>query len=126
MYMYKKLLAFHHLILSKYYVAHFAGQLLWFTDQIFVNCRPTSNQRNFCNIKFIQFSLWRQYLQLTCTKELFLEAVSHSFSSKGCPANTQQIYRRRPIRTFDFKKSCVALLHGCCIVSLLRVCRTPF
>ena len=50
------------------------------------------------NIKFFHFSLWRQYLQFTCTKQLFSEAVPHSFSSKMCPANMQQIYRRRPIR----------------------------
>ena len=43
MYMYKKLLVIHHLILSKDYIAHFADQLLQFTDQIFANYRPTNN-----------------------------------------------------------------------------------
>ena len=70
--------------------------------------------------------MWRQYLQFTCTKELFLEAVPHSLSSKVCPANIQQIYRRGSIRKCDFKKSCVALLHGCSNVNLLGIWRTPF
>ena len=42
MYMYKKLLVLHHLILPKGYVAHFADQLLQCADQIFENCRPTN------------------------------------------------------------------------------------
>ena len=38
----------------------------------------------------VHFSLWIQYLQFTCTKELFSETVPHSFSSKVCPANLQE------------------------------------
>ena len=43
-----------------------------------------------------------------------------------CPANMQHIYKRRPIRKCDFKKCCIALLHGCFSVNLLGICRTPF
>ena len=70
--------------------------------------------------------MWRQYLQFTCTKEFFSEADPESFSSKGRPANMQQIYRRKPIWKCNFTKSCVALLHGCSTVNLLRICITPF
>ena len=70
--------------------------------------------------------MWRQYLKFTCIKELFSETVPHSFSSKVCPANMQQIYSRRPIRKCGFKKSCVALLYECSTVHLLGICRTPF
>ena len=62
----------------------------------------------------------------TCTKELFSEAVPHRFSSKVCPGNMLQIYRRRPIRKCNFKKCCVAHLHGCWTVNLLGICRTYF
>ena len=59
------------------------------------------------------------------TKELFSEAVPHSFSSKACPENMQEIYRRRPIGKCDFKISCVAHLQGRTTVNLLGICRTP-
>ena len=124
--MYKKFIVFHHLILSKDYVAHFPDQILKFTDQIFVNCRPANNQQNYCNIKFVHFSMCRQYLQFTFRKELFSEEISHRFSSKVFPANMQQIYSRKPIRKRDFKKSCVAHLLVCSVVDLLGICRAPF
>ena len=47
-------------------------------------------------------------------------------SLQKCPANMQQIYRRRPIQKCDFKKCCVAHLNGCSIVNLLGICRTSF
>ena len=56
-YMYEKLLVLHRLTLSKDYVAYLADQLLQFTDQIVMNCRPTNNWQNYCNIKFVHFSL---------------------------------------------------------------------
>ena len=82
--------------------------------------------RDFCNVKFVHFSLWNQYYQFTCSKELFSEAVPHSFSSKVCPSNMQQIYKMKPIRKCGFKKNCVAHLHGWSTVNLLGICRTPF
>ena len=42
-YVYNNLLVLGRLILSVYYVAYFSGQLLSFTDQIVVNCRPKNN-----------------------------------------------------------------------------------
>ena len=68
----------------------------------------------------------RQCLQFTCKKGLFSEAVPYSFSSKPCPANMLQVYRRRPIRKCDLKKSCVALLHGWSTVNFLGIYKTPF
>ena len=39
--------------------------------------------------------------------------VPQIFSSKVCPVNMQHIYRGRPIQKCDFKKNCMAHLHGC-------------
>ena len=43
---------------------------------------------------------------------------------KRCSENMQQIYWRKPMPEYDFKK--VAFWHGCSPVNLLRNFRTPF
>ena len=92
----------------------------------FCKLQTNKNYLNFCNIKFPYFSFWSQYLQFTCTKELFSEAVLNSFYSKVCPVNMQHIYRRKPIRKCDFKNSCLAHLHGCSTVNFLENTTAPF
>ena len=69
--MYNKLSVIHYLILLQDSVAYFPDQLLQCTGKIFVNFRPTNSYQNFCNVKFLHFSFWRQYLEFTCAKELF-------------------------------------------------------
>ena len=61
--MYKKLLGLHHLVLAKDYVAHFADQLLWLTDQIFVNCISSSLFILVCEGNTYNLLVQRNYFQ---------------------------------------------------------------
>ena len=79
--MYKKFLVLHHLIQQKEYVAYFFGQILQFADQVFVNYRPTNNQRNFCNIKF---------LHLVCEDNSYTLLVQRNYFQKQYAANLQE------------------------------------
>ena len=123
--MYKKLLVLHHLIFSKDYVAYFADQLLQFTDQIVVNCRPTNNYRNFCNIKFVHFSLWSQYLQFTCTKEIFSVADLTASLQKCVLQIRTKSTGRNPYGIVVSKKIAWHICMGA-TVNLLGICRTLF
>ena len=125
MYMYKKLLVLHHLILSKDYLAHFADQLLQFAEQSFLIPDQQTIRETFAISSL---------LILVCEDNTYNLLGQRNYFQKQSLIVFLQKYALQICSIFTgaepygnvISKCCVALLHGCSTVNLLRICRTPF